>query len=712
MRRNQNLGVSIFGVFLMSSAMWAQSVPAAEKPIPVPTDWSHHHVIFSKPGTTEQAARVEKDPRYWQQLYRSQLPVRPSTAENRDGLAFGSNKKAKSPPPPKHKKAAGYWAESLGSGASVGAGNYPAKFSFLGTSANCGDATQPDFVVYSTGLLGSTGQASIVAYDNLYSGCSGTVPRVYWAYNTGGQILTSPTFSRDGTQVAFVQTVGGFGILVLLKWAPSTTQAVGAPDTLTAVSTSAYPGCTAPCMTQIFIEDHSGTDINDTTSSVFVDYSGDTAWVGGALGWLHKITPFFEGVPAEVHAAGFPLQVNEGDSLSSPVHDYMSGNIFVGDAGGYIYRVDPTTAAVTASGQLDFGTGIVGSPEVDSTAGLVYVFASSDGSASCVSGAACAAVYQLSANFSAGDFGSEVTVGNSVVYGSLPNPNPLYDGDFDSNYKNSANATGNLYVCGNTGGTPTLYRVPITAGTMGEVVPGPSLSTASSTASCSPVTDILNPNTSGGATEWIFVSTGAGAVPSGCASGGCVLNFKSTSWLPSTLYSVGQEVLDTGLHIEVVKTAGTSGVTVPIWNGTTGQPTPDGSVTWLDQGLLSASTPAAWTASHTYRTGTLILDNNGNIELVTNNGTSGAAVPTFNTTAGGTTADGSTGLVWTNLGAIATNALASAGGSSGIIIDNFVGSGTLPGTSQVYFSTLSNQATCGTSSSVGCAVQASQSALK
>ncbi len=69
------MGVSIFGVFLMSSAMWAQSVPAAEKPIPVPTDWSHHHVIFSKPGTTEQAARVEKDPRYWQQLYRRELPV-------------------------------------------------------------------------------------------------------------------------------------------------------------------------------------------------------------------------------------------------------------------------------------------------------------------------------------------------------------------------------------------------------------------------------------------------------------------------------------------------------------------------------------------------------------------------------------------------------------------------------------------------------------
>jgi hypothetical protein len=60
----------------------------------------------------------------------------------------------------------------MGSGASVGAGTTP-QFSFSVTQANCADAAQPDFVVYSTGLSGSGGQASIVAYDNLYSGYSG-----------------------------------------------------------------------------------------------------------------------------------------------------------------------------------------------------------------------------------------------------------------------------------------------------------------------------------------------------------------------------------------------------------------------------------------------------------------------------------------------------------------------------------------------------------
>ncbi len=48
-----------------------------------------------------------------------------------------------------------------------------------------------------------------------------------------------------------------------------------------------------------------------------------------------------------------------------------------------LYRVDSDTGAVTATGELDFGTGIVQGPIVDSTAGLVYVFASSDGTETC-----------------------------------------------------------------------------------------------------------------------------------------------------------------------------------------------------------------------------------------------------------------------------------------------------------------------------------------
>jgi hypothetical protein len=241
MRSNQQrflwFGVSILGV-LTSPALFGQASRSPEATIPVPSDWSHRSVIFSRPATTEQAKRVEQDPRYWQQRYRRELPVMVPAAQSRDALASELRSDAKVPRRRRNQELNRDWQESMGTGASVGAGNFPAKFSFLGTTANCGTATQPDFVVYSTGLEGSTTQASIVAYDNLYAGCTGTVPSVYWAYNTGGKILTSPAFSRDGTQVAFVETEGGFGILVLLKWAPSPTHTVGAPETLTPVSAS------------------------------------------------------------------------------------------------------------------------------------------------------------------------------------------------------------------------------------------------------------------------------------------------------------------------------------------------------------------------------------------------------------------------------------------------------------------------------------------
>jgi len=384
----------------------------------------------------------------------------------------------------------------------------------------------------------------------------------------------------------------------------------------------------------------------------------------------------------------------------------------VADTGGILYRVGPGTAFVASSGQLDFssaegGTGIVQSPVVDSTAGQVYVFASSDGSASCVGGADCTAVYQLNANFPGGDIGSESVVGASTISGSAPNP--FYLGAFDSTYLNSAvPPTGNLYVCGNTGGPPVLYQVAITAGSMNGVgTAGPVLST--STTPCSPVSDVLNPNVTGGATEWMFASAETGGASSGCAAGGCVFNFKDTPWKPSTAYTVGTEILDNHFQIQVVSVAGTSGAAAPGWSTIIGRSTTDSTVRWLNQGVQSAFTLAAWQPTHLYALHSKIRDNNKNVQFVTTAGTSGAIMPTFNTTAGGVTSDGAT-VKWTNLGALGNAALAEAGGTSGIIIDNTVSSGTQAGASQVYFSTLSDQA-C-TDGTGGCAVQASQSALQ
>lgn len=707
-RRLLGLGISIFGMSILPLALLGQASPDSAATFPVTSDWSHHHVIYSRPATAEQAERLKRDPRYLQQLSRHSQAHLPMNSV----VQLGANASL----PRKNRRLKRDWAEDLGSGASVGATNYPAKYSFNTNVANC--AT--DFAVYATGLLGSSGQASIVAYNNIYSGCGGTVPSVYWAYDTGATITTSPVFSLDGTQIAFVQTNSlGHGIVVLLKWVASSSESVGHPVSLTRVSHASYPTCTAPCMTTAVLPGGVGVFDADTNSSIFYDYSNDVAYVGDNAGFLHKFTPFFLGVPTEV-TVGWPVQVNPGapTALNSPVHDFGSRNVFVTDNGGFLYRVD-STGAVTTSSQLDVssgegGTGIVQGPIVDSTAGLVYVFASSDGSAGCVGGADCSAVYQLGASFVGGDTGTEALVGTSTVFGTAPAPSPLYIGAFDSTYENSTDPpTGNLYVCGNTGGTPVLYQVPITTGAFGTINPGPGIS-ATVTTPCSPVTDVYNPNTPGGATEGIFVSVETDGPSSICSGGGCIFNFKDTPWKAATSYSVGQQVIDTHFQVQVVSVAGRSGGAAPSWQILPGKITTDSAVRWIDQGVPSAFPLAAWAPNHLYSKGQKILDNNNpqNIQLVTSSGahSSGSTIPSFNAAPGGTTHDPTGGLlVWTNVGAPTTAALAASGGTSGVIIDNTVS--TLAGASNVYFSTLGNQA-CGTSGTGGCAVQASQSGLK
>jgi len=701
------LGGGFVGLVALGWVLTGEAAKPAQHGIALPTDWTHSHLLYSQPGTVEQATRLQQDLRFEQQLYRRGQPLRLPTAR-----AESAGVGLPAPPFPFRRAGSkGLWDESLGAGATVGAINFPAKFSFNSAVANCASATTPDFVVYSSGLTGSGAQASLIAYDNLYNGCSGTVPEVYWAYNTGGQILTSPVLSLDGTQLAFVQTAGGIGSLVLLKWAASASETVGSPGVPTSVPAASYATCVAPCMTSIVLQG-GGFANNDITSSVFYDYTGDTIWVGDSRNWLHRFNPVFAAgsTPAEV-GSPWPVQLFPADAtaLASPVYDHGSGNVFVGDAGGYFYSVSAATGVVTKSSQLDHGTGIVAGPLVDSTAEVAYVFSSSDGSTACAGGP-CAAVYRFAAGFTAGTAGSKVTVGASAA-----TPEPLYEGSLDSAYENSTNSAGNLYVCGNTGADPTLYQVQITSGAvLSTVVTGPVLTTGAT--ACSPVTDVLNSNATGGSTEFLFASVQTKGTSTPCAAGGCIMNFKDTPWQPSTAYTLGQEIADSNFHVQMVIKAGTSGATEPTtWSTSLGIPpadeTTDGTVTWVNLGLTTAATPAAWQANHTYAVGNFIEDTNFNIQVVTaivGNGHSKVGLhPVWKTTVGQATADNH--VTWTNAGP-APGALAAAGGTSGVIFDNTVETGVAG--SQIYFSTQGNQATCGTATNVGCAVQASQSALK
>jgi hypothetical protein len=709
------LGGGFIGLVALGCVLTGQAAKPARQGITLPTDWSHSHLIFSQPRSVEQAARLQEDPRFEQQFYRRYqlriLAVDEPEGGVADGLT-GSAKKTRRTGTMHHD-----WSRDLGSGGSVGAGNYPAKFSFSSTIANCGGAAQPDFVVYSTGQAVSGTQATIVAYDNLYNGCGGTVPSVYWAYNTAGQILTSPVFSRDGSQVSFVQTAGGVGSLVLLKWQASASETVGSPGVPTLVVPALYSACVTPCMTTIPLEDGSLLTTNDTTSSVFYDYVGDTAWVGDSRGWLHQFTSVFLGTPAEVRTSPWPVQVNPLGPLplTSPVHDHVSGNVFVGDGRGFLYRVNASTGTVTQSGQLDFGNGITDGPIVDSGNGLAYVFASSDGTGACLGGTDCTAVYALSTGFAPGDLGSEAIVGNSTITGIFPSL--MFIGGFDNAYYTSTNGTGNLYVCGNTGGRPTLYQVPILSGAFGSTPVAISTLATGGATPCSPVTDVSSPGATAGsaATERLFLSVQGNSNAATCLSGGCVQNFIDTPWQASTVFAVGQEILvksasPAARYVQVVTTGGTSGATQPSWPSTAGGTKIDGGIHWLTQGN-PATVLNNWAANNLYTLHSRIIDTNGNVEVATAAGTSGSpTAPVWATTAGLTTADGTGTLIWTNAGAVFTNAFAASGGSSGIILDNTVLSGTLAGASQVYFSTLSDQV-CDDGTG-GCAVQASQPLLQ
>jgi hypothetical protein len=655
MKQNRSLRVSLARIALFASFATAllivHGVRAGNEPFHLATDWSHRHMIFSAPKTLMDRFRFSTEPRYVQQWVRRNSEVREDDREERERWHHAEEN-------PIH----GDWSVFLGNvGATVGtvgADQYPGKYSFDTTVASCASATQPDFVVWNTSLAGSSGaiaaidigtfaagatanastititngantltmtaaganghtggagtgagtfnragnataratnlaaainlanngsfvgisatssgntvtviaattgvggnsitvaaqaassltwasanfedgQASgvpsIVAYDNLYSNCTGTVPSTYWAYNTGGTVTTSVALSFDGKQVAFVQTVAGVANLVVLKWAANSGTPT-APVTLSSQgSASAYRSCTAPCMYAIAFSGGA----NDTNSSPYSDFANDAIYVGdtpttpGATSAsLHKFTGVFGGTPAEMTTGGWPAVLGV-EAATSPVYDPNNGQVYVADAnngtdGGFVYRVDHTAGAVIKSSELSLGSGFVEGPILDSTNGTVYLFTSAGG--------ACPGtnnfVYQLAGNFaSSATFVTSATVSGGTTCSAT---RPLYAGDFDNAYYSGG--AGHMYVCGNIGGNPTLFQVNVSAaGALGTVSTGPNVATATTT--CSPVTEFYNSHAAGGAKDWIYLSviaSGRTAAQIGCPTpaGGCLMSFDVTS---------------------------------------------------------------------------------------------------------------------------------------------------------------------------------------
>lgn len=293
------------------------------------------------------------------------------------------------------------WSMVLDPSATVGAGMYPAKFSFNPISAaNCASAGSPDFVVYNTSAAGSATQASVVAYYNLYSTtCSGQVPSVYWAFNTGGTVSTSVVLSSTGSQLAFIQTPSsGNAQLVILKWA-----ATPAGRNVTSGSTNITSGnknFTVTAGTPLTSMDvgagisGAGIPAGDTIATVTSGTAGtltNAATGNGTSGETLAITADAGGPDTLSSNASYPSCTapcmitlsfsgsSRSDSISSPFYDYAHDTLYVGDASGGLHKFNPvfngTPAEVLTSGGpwAAVSTTALSSPVYDSGTGNVFV---------------------------------------------------------------------------------------------------------------------------------------------------------------------------------------------------------------------------------------------------------------------------------------------------------------------------------------------------
>ncbi len=555
----------VLGATIVIALVMVRGAKAGNKPVHLVTDWSHRHLVFSSPKSLMKRFQFSSDPRYVQQLLRRHAGGHGDPNEWRWRRA---------PEDPKHFH--GDWSEDMGSGATVGAGNYPAKYSFDTSSANCASASQPDFVVYNTSLAGSTSQATIVAFDNLYSSCTGGTPQTYWAFNTGttGAVVTSPVLSFDGSQVAFIQNTGGAANLVILRWKAGM-------GTLTSPVTPPAGPCTAltaPCMITIPFSTGNGGTGADSFSSPFYDYPSDTLYVGDDSGFLHEFIGVFLSTPSEVVCTSssvtatcqlpagtnlWPASLTGGfGHLNSPVYVDNFTQILVTGNDGVLYSVNPTIGGVIESGSVplgyDFTTklaniGFDDGPLVDPVEGYMYLFARADA-------ANVAGIFQIAIPATPfGLFGDTIT--EAVVSNSSTTPaSAFYIGTFDNLYYTNANGTGNLYACSTSGTVNAIWGIEINSNVMSAPAVGPTIST--SNVGCSPITEFYNSNTN---TKLMFLSVTGSPVtasPISCpsAGSGCIMSFNIGSPLLSS----------SGTSAVASETGGTSGIIVDNDSTTTG----------------------------------------------------------------------------------------------------------------------------------------------
>lgn len=354
---------------------------AGPERVGLPWDWSHEHLVFSQTDDPAVRAIIQKDPRAFHQWLRRNGAVygAPRTFDSfvqSRGALFESSSVENATEPrsastPAKTTRKSDWGVSLGAtqfnsvSSLAGTPIYPAKYTF---DINAVPSCINDYAVFPTGALGNTstnvvtpnGQASIIAYNNLYSTqtgtggkgangfpCENTGPLVYWAYvnaactgsavSSADPILSSPVISLDGTKIAWVTTTGkvqivAFGSGFTLSGPPE------AALTPACIGSNALGGDNATLQTLTLANATHTPTSGVSISEIFVDFNSDSAYVGDDDGYLHKIQPFF--------TASGALQ-----EVTTPVwqasHAYVVGNLIV-DSNGFIEKC--TTAGTSGAG--------------------------------------------------------------------------------------------------------------------------------------------------------------------------------------------------------------------------------------------------------------------------------------------------------------------------------------------------------------------------
>jgi hypothetical protein len=560
---------SSLGVTLLAAGVFCRPVEGQNAPFihvggveitGIPEDWSQRHLVFSEPGTEQEAIRngrykqwqtIVNNPRYIMHQLRRNARVQgpaaadvelrsrwisevtgahsPEAPESGPPQGFGANASRRD----RRQPITTDWSVGLG-GPGLRAGHYPAKYSLSpNTVASCSD-----YVVFPTGVAGAPNQATIVAFNNLYTGTcpqANNLPGVYWAYSIfGGTANTSPVLSLDGTQVAFVATVSGTAYLVILKMAQCTNNcSASLPDfsiqTFSAVEGAQYRACantTGACYITFPL---GGSDSN---SAPFYRYDGsDTLYVGDDLARIHQFTGVFgPGNPSE----GTPIQNFPGAQrrFNSPVYDSGSGLLFVTDSAGTLNSATTSGTNQSTSNRLDCGTsGFVGPPLIDSSQGQVYTFIGDGCDVNGGNSPGDSYINRFPVGTSInGNYGAPFSYQNSDT-NSASTIGRL--GAFDNAYLAGPGDTGRLYTCVNgrvyQASVSTLINTPTGGGPNNGVVQlfSTLVSAVNDSSVCSPVTEFFN-----APLDRLFVSVQANGT--GSCTGACLYSYDITS-SPATL---------------------------------------------------------------------------------------------------------------------------------------------------------------------------------